>query len=83
MFFILYFHCRLQNPWTGGWKKSCPEGRAGTNERGKVMGKGVGGWIWFKKYVHTYVNTKSLLIETTPGIGGGGIKENGRGSEFT
>jgi hypothetical protein len=29
-----------------------------------------------------YVNAKMMPIETTPGIGGGGIKENGRGSKF-
>jgi hypothetical protein len=30
-----------------------------------------------------YVNGKMRLAETIPGMGGGGIKENGGGSEFT
>jgi hypothetical protein len=29
-----------------------------------------------------YVNGKVILIETIPGMGGGGIKEKGGGSEF-
>jgi hypothetical protein len=29
-----------------------------------------------------YVNGKMIPVETVPGMGGGGIKENGRGGEF-
>jgi hypothetical protein len=35
-----------------------------------------------QKCVHVYVNAKITPIETTPGIGGGGIKENGGRREF-
>jgi hypothetical protein len=31
------------------------------------------------KCVHMYVNAKMIPVETTPGKGRGGIKENGRG----
>jgi hypothetical protein len=30
--------------------------------------QGVGGWIWYKKCVHMYVNAKMILVETVPGI---------------
>jgi hypothetical protein len=50
MFFILSFLFFLLQNWrTGGWKNSCPEGRAGTSGRGKWWGKRVGGWIQCKK----------------------------------
>jgi hypothetical protein len=29
-----------------------------------------------------YVNGKMIPVKTTPGMGGGGIKENDRGDEF-
>jgi hypothetical protein len=35
-----------------------------------------------KKYVHMHVIAKMIPVETTPGIRGRGIKENGRGSKF-
>jgi hypothetical protein len=37
-------------------------------------GKGVGGWIWCKYYVHMYVNGKMRLVETTQEWG---IKDKG------
>jgi hypothetical protein len=37
--------------------------------------KGVGGWIWFKKCVHMYINAKMIAFETILGMGVEGIKE--------
>jgi hypothetical protein len=34
----------------------------------KKQGMGVGGWIWFKYYVHMYVNEKIIPVETIPGM---------------
>jgi hypothetical protein len=49
---------------------------------GRWWGKGVGGWIRCKKCVHMYVNAKMILVETTPGIRWGDLKENIWGGEF-
>jgi hypothetical protein len=46
------------------------------------LGKGVGGWIWFKYCAYIYVNGKIKLVEIVPGMGGGEIKENGGEGEF-
>jgi hypothetical protein len=32
-----------------------------------------------KYCVHTYINGKMVSVETTPGMGKGGMKENGEG----
>jgi hypothetical protein len=37
---------------------------------------------WNKYCVHMYVQGKMRSVETTPGMRGGGIKENEGGSEF-
>jgi hypothetical protein len=39
----------------------------------------VGEWIWWKYYVHIYVNGEIRHIETIPGIGESKIKENDNG----
>jgi hypothetical protein len=41
------------------------------------QGKRLGGWIWCKFCVHTYVNAKMIPVETIPGMGERGIKEEG------
>jgi hypothetical protein len=40
-----------------------------------VAGKGDRRMNTCKKCVHIYVNAKMILVETVPGIGGGGDKE--------
>jgi hypothetical protein len=42
----------------------------------------VGGQIWWKYYVHIYVNGEIGHIETIPGMGESKIKENDNGGEF-
>jgi hypothetical protein len=39
---------------------------------GRMWGKGVGGWIWCKYYVHMYVNGKMRTVESILGTGEGG-----------
>jgi hypothetical protein len=46
---------------------------------GEVAGKGLGGRIWCKKYIHMYVNVKKILVESVPGIRGEGMKDECRG----
>jgi hypothetical protein len=46
---------------------------------GRMWVKGVGGRIWYKYCVYMYVNGKMRPVETIPGMGGGGIKENDGG----
>jgi hypothetical protein len=78
MFFFLSFLFLLQNQITRGQNMSCPGEGNGTNGRGEVTGKGGRR----EKCVHIYVNAKMTPVETIPGIGKGGIKENIRGGEF-
>jgi hypothetical protein len=35
--------------------------------------------MWWKYYVHMYINGKMKPVETFPGMGEGEIKENDRG----
>jgi hypothetical protein len=37
----------------------------------RCRGKWIGGWIWYKKCVHMYVNAKMIPVETTSGMGKG------------
>jgi hypothetical protein len=37
--------------------------------KGRIQGKDAGGWIWWKYYVHMYVNGKMRIVETGPGMG--------------
>jgi hypothetical protein len=46
---------------------------------GRWQGKWVEGRIWYKYYVHMYVNAKMIPVETIPGIEREGIKESCRG----
>jgi hypothetical protein len=55
-------------------------GGAGTS--GRWQGKGIGGWIQYKKCVYTYVNVKLVPVETIPGMGGGGNKGEGVNSSM-
>jgi hypothetical protein len=44
-----------------------------------VAKKDEGGWIWYKYYVHKYVNGKMRLVKPVLGIGRGYTKENDGG----
>jgi hypothetical protein len=43
--------------------------------------------VWEGEYgantVYTYANGKMIPVETIPGVGGGGLKENDGGGEFS
>jgi hypothetical protein len=53
----------------------------GISGTGEDVGKGVGGWVC-KYCVHMYVNGKTRLVETIPGMKGWGIKGNEGRGEF-
>jgi hypothetical protein len=36
---------------------------------------GVGGGIWYKQCIHSYVNAKMTAVETVPGVRGEWMKE--------
>jgi hypothetical protein len=40
--------------------------------RGRMCGKGIGGWMWCKYCVHMCVNGKITPADTTSGMGEGG-----------
>jgi hypothetical protein len=44
-----------------------------------VVEGGIGGLIWCKQCIHTYVNAKMAPVETVPGIRGGDGGEKWRG----
>jgi hypothetical protein len=53
-------------------------GVIGTSGREEEVRKGIGVQIWFKYYVHKYVNEKKMIaVETVPGMERGEIRENG------
>jgi hypothetical protein len=51
-----------------------------TSGRGRICGEGRGG---YKHCVHRYVHGKMRPVETIPGMGLRGIKENDGGGEFS
>jgi hypothetical protein len=77
----MLFFFLLQNQRTRGQKRSC---------LGKLVPVGGGGYtegcrrVHMGKYsVHMYENGKMTPVETIPGIGGGEIRENDGGSDFS
>jgi hypothetical protein len=46
-------------------------GSSGPVGGGRIKEKGLGGWIWWKYYVHMCINGKIILVETIPEIGWG------------
>jgi hypothetical protein len=51
----------LQNWRTGGWNRCCLVGEIVLMGMGGREEKTVGGWIWHKYCVHTYVNGKNEI----------------------
>jgi hypothetical protein len=54
-------HLFLQKWRIGKQNKSCL--RVGTSGRDRIQGKGIGGSIWWKYYVHIYVKVKKKPVE--------------------
>jgi hypothetical protein len=50
---------------------------------GRMWGKDMGGLILCKYCVHMYINGKMIPVETIPGMGGRGKKENVEGLNST
>jgi hypothetical protein len=64
------------------------EGRTGpvleVGTSGRMLGKCVRGWLWWKYRVYMYVNGKMRPVGTIPGTGGWGrITENVGWGEFS
>jgi hypothetical protein len=38
--------------------------------RGRWWGNGMGGWLWYKYWVHMYVKEKIILVDTISGMRG-------------
>jgi hypothetical protein len=64
-------------------EKTGPIWGLATVGEGRIQGKGVGGQIWWKNYVLMYENGKIRSVETIPGMGETGIKENDGGVNST
>jgi hypothetical protein len=69
--FLIFFFYKIREQEEG----TCPAQGWGERlipvEGGRLWRKVIGGWIWYKKYAHMYVNAKMITVEIIAGMGGG------------